>query len=911
MAEDAGSVVGEIRLELDQLMQDAAEAKKIIGSIQTNQTVTANKVNKEVQKTSTNVTKSLKDTEKQSKGLFEGIQLKGVAAFAGIGTAIGLATKGIIDFMLKSEAAFDAHRSSLAKVSSLIQTTGASAWTTTKQLEDMATALTKATGTARNDILDAQAVLLGFTNITGENFERVLKVAIDSARVMGTDLVSAVNAFGRAVEVPADGMNSLTRQGFRFTEQEKALAKQFKETGESAKAQEIVIAALERSYKGVAESVEDAGNSLSRMQAEETRMKEAMGRMFAPMINWVRELRAGLAGSIADAEEASVKIKSTMTFDPTVNVEKIESYTNAMVDSYKKIDKEEHQLNIRLLATQNSLNESEKALIRLTEEAQTYKYRMTDLAGSKAGAEMARMYNVTTRQIEEAEKAIIGYNEQIKETQNLIAGIGERRVKEAAEVAQVTELEAKLKDIITQRVDTIAELNRSREQGLATVEDEHDSLASAYQVEFNAINSLITAIEKLDLTSEDGIVEQTRLIEILNTSLKAAGLNWQEYNKSVEATVEVMEELAEAEEFVSRAQERRRAEIALMDDYRLQIAEIIGDEKIINELRAKGAREALWSSNEYKQATTETRNEMDRLLQSLLELQAAGEELDFIPREEIVQSVQAIVPAITSVLGLIGDLARQSATEQINAAQSVYDKKIELLERERQQALFYAGFSKAQNEYQAENNIEMARMTGNHRLIYAAEQAAEELKINQEFDKKRAEEEEKYQKEKARIEYEGAMLAWQMQLASGLASIAASLPISIMKGFEYGPFVGAANAIAMAAMTATQLAAIQAAKPKLPKFADGGVVQGNSRQGDVVPAMLTAGEAVLNSDQQKRLYDMLFNRAGELGTGNASGSKTVTPLIIQIPLEGQVLASVMAEIVSNGEVFINSRGIHG
>lgn len=70
------------------------------------------------------------------------------------------------------------------------------------------------------------------------------------------------------------------------------------------------------------------------------------------------------------------------------------------------------------------------------------------------------------------------------------------------------------------------------------------------------------------------------------------------------------------------------------------------------------------------------------------------------------------------------------------------------------------------------------------------------------------------------------------------------------------PYVGPILAIAA---VATILAALAAATPK---FANGGIVQGNSKYGDRLLARVNAGEAILNQRQQKRLLDIADGKGG-------------------------------------------------
>ena len=56
-------------------------------------------------------------------------------------------------------------------------------------------------------------------------------------------------------------------------------------------------------------------------------------------------------------------------------------------------------------------------------------------------------------------------------------------------------------------------------------------------------------------------------------------------------------------------------------------------------------------------------------------------------------------------------------------------------------------------------------------------------------------------------------------------------------------------------------------------YAEGGIIPGNSFAGDKVMAMVNSGEMILNTHQQKNLFDMLN---GITGTGIASSKVELT-----------------------------------
>lgn len=112
--------------------------------------------------------------------------------------------------------------------------------------------------------------------------------------------------------------------------------------------------------------------------------------------------------------------------------------------------------------------------------------------------------------------------------------------------------------------------------------------------------------------------------------------------------------------------------------------------------------------------------------------------------------------------------------------------------------------------------------------------------------------------------------------ALALGEIAVQTGLAIAKGTSEAmsvPFP--ANIAAIATTVATVLANIASAVStvKSAKFATGGVVEGDPTKIDSVPAMLTAGEVVLNADQQARLLYSLAQGNVAAGADNTEAMR--------------------------------------
>lgn len=154
-----------------------------------------------------------------------------------------------------------------AQLSAVLRSTANSAGYTKTQLNEMAAAMSALSVVSSGEINQAQTTLLAFTGIVGDEFPRALQSAIDMAQRTGMSVVSAAETIGRALDVPSKGLTSLSKQGFRFTEEQKKLAEKLEAAGKTAEAQGIILQALEESYGGAAKAARDTfGGALSALQ---------------------------------------------------------------------------------------------------------------------------------------------------------------------------------------------------------------------------------------------------------------------------------------------------------------------------------------------------------------------------------------------------------------------------------------------------------------------------------------------------------------------------------------------------------------------------------------------------------------------------------------------------------------------
>lgn len=244
-----------------------------------------------------NFDKGMKDAQNSANSLsntFSNLQstINNVFKFAGI--AVG--AKALFDFGKKAVSAADDANRHFKMLESTIKVTGASSWTSSEDLENMAKSYAKSTNYSVTEVEKMQTVLLGFKNISGDTFKSASDAILDMSSVMGMDLTSAVQTVGKALDDPVKGLDSLRRQGFAFTDEQKEELAQLVKNGEQMKAQQIILNELATTYGGAAQEGQSA---FAQFQHSMDDVYETIGNKLMPIVNSFMSLLAKLGENIA------------------------------------------------------------------------------------------------------------------------------------------------------------------------------------------------------------------------------------------------------------------------------------------------------------------------------------------------------------------------------------------------------------------------------------------------------------------------------------------------------------------------------------------------------------------------------------------------------------------------------------
>jgi hypothetical protein len=146
----------------------------------------------------------------------------------------------------------------LAKTAQVLKSTGNVAGTSVEGVKALAAELETMSGVDEELIINSQNVLATFTNIrnVGKDkiFDAATKSALDMSVALGSDLQGASIQVGKALNDPIKGVSALSKVGVTFTDSQKKVIASLIKTGDTAGAQKVILAELNKEFGGQAKA---------------------------------------------------------------------------------------------------------------------------------------------------------------------------------------------------------------------------------------------------------------------------------------------------------------------------------------------------------------------------------------------------------------------------------------------------------------------------------------------------------------------------------------------------------------------------------------------------------------------------------------------------------------------------------
>lgn len=201
--------------------------------------------------------------------------------------ALGVAAAGTaaVAFGVVSVKAFADSQDKIAQTNAVLKSTGGIAGVTADQVTKLATALEKTTKFSDEDVRSVENLLLTFTSIGKDIFPQATKTVLDMATALGEDTKSASIQLGKALQDPVLGVTALRRVGVNFNDSQKEVIKNLVDTGQSAKAQQLIMAELTREFGGSAEAAGGTfAGGLAKLKNQLNNVQEALGQLIVKYV---------------------------------------------------------------------------------------------------------------------------------------------------------------------------------------------------------------------------------------------------------------------------------------------------------------------------------------------------------------------------------------------------------------------------------------------------------------------------------------------------------------------------------------------------------------------------------------------------------------------------------------------------
>lgn len=214
-----------------------------------------------------------------------------------------------------SVQAWQQQENAMAQTEAVLKSTGGAAGMSADELYKLSSALQSTTTYGDEAILGAENLLLTFTSIGKDIFPAATQTVLDMSTALGQDLKSSAIQLGKALQDPVLGVTALRRVGINFNEAQQEVIANLVKTGQSAKAQQLIMAELAREFGGSATAA--AKTFQGQMQQVKNKIgdvQETIGRGLTGAISSALVAFNRTTGAMESNVDVSKKLFNVMAF---------------------------------------------------------------------------------------------------------------------------------------------------------------------------------------------------------------------------------------------------------------------------------------------------------------------------------------------------------------------------------------------------------------------------------------------------------------------------------------------------------------------------------------------------------------------------------------------------------------------
>jgi len=219
-------------------------------------------------------------------GLNKGIESQQKQFQANYGAVMQYATVGLTALgtgVAYAIAQASEHEKVMAQTEAVIKSTGGAAGFTADEIESMAHSFQNTTAFSDDAVQSMQNVLLTFTSLKGDVVPQATQAILDMSTALGQDLNSTAIQVGKALQDPINGITALRRVGVNFSESQREVIKSLVETGQTAKAQALILKELNTEFGGSAAAAANTyAGRLAQAKNAVDDLAEAIGNQLIP-----------------------------------------------------------------------------------------------------------------------------------------------------------------------------------------------------------------------------------------------------------------------------------------------------------------------------------------------------------------------------------------------------------------------------------------------------------------------------------------------------------------------------------------------------------------------------------------------------------------------------------------------------